>query len=97
MARRLRIEHEIAVCHFDGEEERTTFRSYHWSLVTQSLFYMFLLTAPLNVYGLGTGLFNYRFSRIFLVLTVFAIVIANNLSINFCLLIIFRFNGDNMI
>jgi len=35
---------------------------------------MFLLTAPLNVYGLGTGLFNYRFSRIFLVLTVFAIV-----------------------
>ena len=51
-----------------------TFRSYHWSLLTQSLFYMFLLTAPLNVYGLGTGLFNYRFSRIFLVLTVFAIV-----------------------
>lgn len=35
---------------------------------------MFLLTAPLNVYGLGTGLFNYRFSRIFLLLTVFAIV-----------------------
>jgi len=52
----------------------STFRSYRWSLVTQSLFYMFLLTVPLNVYGLGTGLFNYRFSRIFLVLTVFAIV-----------------------
>ena len=49
--------------------------TYHWSLVTRALFYMFLLTSPLNVYGLGTGLFNYRFSRIFLIVTVFAIVI----------------------
>jgi len=35
---------------------------------------MFLLTVPLNVYGFGTGVFNYRFSRFFLLLTVFAIV-----------------------
>lgn len=53
----------------------STFGSYHWSLVTKSLFYMFLLTSPLSVYGLGSGVINYRFSRIFLVLTVFAIVI----------------------
>lgn len=53
----------------------STFGSYHWSLVTKSLFYMFLLTSPLNVYGLGSGAINYRFSRIFLLLTVFAIVI----------------------
>jgi len=50
-------------------------RLYHWSFVTQSLFYMFLLTSPLNVYGLGTHGFNYRFSRIFLIFTLFAIVI----------------------
>ena len=36
---------------------------------------MFLLTSPLNVYGLGSGAFNYRFSRIFLVLTFISIVI----------------------
>jgi hypothetical protein len=48
---------------------------YRWSLVTQSFFYMFLLTSPLIAYGLGTGAFNYRFSRIFLILTVIAIVV----------------------
>lgn len=44
-----------------------------WSFVPNGLFYLFLLTAPLNVYGLGSGLFNFRFSRIFLVLTCFSI------------------------
>ena len=62
------------------------FGSYHWSLVTQSLFYMFLLTSPLNVYGLGSGVFNYRFSRIFLLLTVFAIVIERLLKMHNLLL-----------
>lgn len=47
---------------------------YRWSFFTQGLFYMFLLTSPLNVYGLGSGAFNYRFSRIFLIATVLAIV-----------------------
>lgn len=49
--------------------------SFHWSLVTQSFFYMFLLTSPLIAYGMGTGLFNYRFSRLFLILSVITIVI----------------------
>lgn len=38
-----------------------------WSASIRFLFYGFLLTAPLNLYGLGSGLFSYRFSRIFLV------------------------------
>ena len=53
----------------------TVLRPYRWSLITKSLFYMFLLTSPLNVYGLGTRGFNYRFSRIFLILSVLAITI----------------------
>ena len=36
---------------------------------------MFLLTSPLNVYGLGTGGFNYRFSRIFLIFSALALII----------------------
>ena len=49
-------------------------RSYRWSFLTKWFYYMFLLTAPLNVYGIGTGNINYRFSRILLLLSVISIV-----------------------
>jgi hypothetical protein len=63
------------MCNNQGQSDVLTSGAHHWSSVTLTLYYMFLLTSPLNVYGLGSGLFNYRFSRIFLILTVFAIVI----------------------
>lgn len=42
--------------------------------VTSLFFRAFLIAAPLNLYGLGSGSFNYRFSRILLVLTLLGIL-----------------------
>lgn len=47
---------------------------------------MFLLTSPLVVYGIGSGMFNVRFSRIFLILALIAITterMVKNLFIRF--------------
>jgi hypothetical protein len=48
-------------------------------------FYGFLITSPLNLYGIGSGVFNYRFSRLFLVLTLVLMAFHSGINDRFIL------------
>jgi hypothetical protein len=50
-----------------------------WSNLSIFFYRAFLIAAPLNLYGLGTGIFNYRFSRIFLVFTLISMFVDSSL------------------
>jgi hypothetical protein len=56
-----------------------------WSTPTRVSFYCFLVASPLNLYGIGTGAFTYRFSRLLLVLTLGCLAIDSGINKRFVL------------